>query len=253
MIERLWLNPDGDGGNGAAGTSATGAAAAATTGTATGQTQGEGSHVGLPQQQAQQATPTAQAQGTAQTFTQADVDRIVGERAKRAEASAVGELLKGLGVEKADDLKALVDAARKSESDKLSETEKAQKRIEGLEKAIETAKAEAKAAIEAANEKLLQSQVLVAAQSIGFVDPADAWLYLDRGRIKTDEAGNFGGIEEMLKEVAKAKPHLVKPQANGTLGAVPGPRGAGQKTVADEQDVNEFAAIYGVNPRYVKK
>jgi hypothetical protein len=235
MFEMMWLSPDGgDGGNGAG-------AAAASTGTATGQTQ-EGS-------QAAQATQTQ----AAQTFTQADVDRIVGERAKRAEQSAIGELLKGLGLEKAEDLKALVEAARKSESDKLSEAEKAQKKIADLQKAIEQAKAEAKTASEAANEKLLTSQVLVAAQTIGFIDPADAMLYLDRGKVKVDEAGNFTGIEEMLKEIVKAKPHLVKPQA-GALGAVPSPRGKGATTPQEaEQDLQEFAAVYGLNPKYLKK
>lgn len=232
MITRLWLSPDGDGGNGGA---------QAGTGTAP-----EQKPEGNPQAQQQ---PQA-----AQTFTQADVDRIVGERAKRAEQSAIGELLKGLGLEKADDLKALVEAARKSETDKLSEAEKAQRKIEGLEKSIETAKAEAKAAIEAANEKLLRSQVLVAAQSIGFVDPVDAMLYLDRGKVKVDEAGNYTGIEEMLKEIAKAKPHLVKPQTSGALGAVPGPRGKGATTPADEEQARrEMAAIYGVKAEYLPK
>lgn len=231
MYELMWLSPDGgDGG-----------AAAAATDTAPDKAQG--------------AKPDAkpETQGAAQTFTQADVDRIVGERAKRAEQSAIGELLKGLGFEKADDLKALVDAARKDEADKLSEAEKAQKKIGELQKSIETAQAEAKAAIEAANEKLMKSQVLVSAQTIGFIDPADAWLYLDRGKIKADEQGNFTGIEEMLKEIATAKPHLVKPPA-GVLGAVPSPRGKPATTPQEaEQDVNEFAAIYGLNPKYVKR
>jgi hypothetical protein len=254
MIERLWLSPDGDGGNGGGGASA----AAATTVTAPVVTQGEGTHAGVPQQQSTAAQ-------TPQTFTQADVDRIVGERAKRAaqsaEQSAIGELLKGLGLEKVEDLKALVDGARKSQEANLSESDKAQRKIVGLEKAIEMAKAEAKAAIEAAavekaaaNEKLLKASVLGAAQSIGFVDPADAWLFLDRGKVQADESGNFVGVEELLKEIAKAKPHLVKPQSAGALGAVPSPRGNGAKTpVEAEQDVSEFAAIYGLNPKYLKK
>src|SRR5512139_1350335 len=99
MNRLMWFSPDGDGGSGAG---AAGAGAAGT-GTAPDQKQGgepgAGAHTGAPQPQPQ----------AAQTFTQEQVDKIVGERAKRAAQSAIGELVKALGVEKVDDLKTLVE------------------------------------------------------------------------------------------------------------------------------------------------
>lgn len=234
MYQSLWLSPDGNAGGGATPAAGTGTAPV------------------IPQDNpAAPITPTA---GTTPTvFTQDQVDKIVGDRAKRAEESAVAGLLKTLGVENQDALKVLVEAARKAEVDKLSEAQKAQKRIEDLEASVKQAKADAQTAMDAANEKLLKSQVQLTAQSLGFVDPSDAILYIDKTKVKVDDAGNFSGIEEMLKEIAKAKPHLVKPTAGGVIGAQPAPHGAPKSPPepANEDEAKEFAAVYGVNAKYV--
>lgn len=90
---------------------------------------------------------------TETTFTQADVDRIVGERARRARESGLSDFLKDLGFEKADDLKALVQDARTRAEAEKSELEKAQGEIDkwkaeaeayksAMEQALQTARAE---------------------------------------------------------------------------------------------------------------
>lgn len=93
------------------------------------------------------------------TFTQADVDRIVGERAKRAKDAAVADLLKELGLDSADALKAKVKAAADQEAAQLSELEKAQKRIADLEKKAQEAETKAAEATRLALEKERDSAI----------------------------------------------------------------------------------------------
>lgn len=150
------------------------------------------------------------------TFTQADVDRIVGERAKRAEESAIGSLLKDLGFEKPDDLKALVGEARKKQDAEKSELQKAQERIDALTKAKDTAEQERAEAIERANVTLMRAAVMAEAAKADYrIKPealADVWTFVDRSGIKPKEGadGEFAGIGEALKALAKAKPYLVQ-------------------------------------------
>lgn len=78
---------------------------------------------------------------TGATFTQADVDRIVGERAKRAKETGLSEFLKELGFEKADDLKALVTNAKAKADSEKSDLEKAQAELERWKTEAESQKA----------------------------------------------------------------------------------------------------------------
>ncbi len=88
------------------------------------------------------ATDTQPVQtGQDKAFSQADVDRIVGERLKRAESSIEARILESLGVQKLDDAKSLVESQRKAKEAEMSEVEKANARIaEAEKKALEAEK-----------------------------------------------------------------------------------------------------------------
>ena len=75
--------------------------------------------------------------GEAKTFTQADLDKYASEARKSARSAAVSDLLKELGVEKPDDLKALVTKTREQEEAQKTE---AQRALERAEKAEQRAK-----------------------------------------------------------------------------------------------------------------
>lgn len=62
---------------------------------------------------------------TSQVFTQTEVDKIVGERAKRAKETAQKQLLESLGLESLDDAQSLIEDARKRKEAEMSEVEKA--------------------------------------------------------------------------------------------------------------------------------
>lgn len=99
-----------------------------------------------PQAQTPQQVPdTTQGQeSTEATFTQADVDAIVGKRAQRAKETAKSEFLADLGVDDFDDLKSLVETIRKKQEEELSEVEKALQQADKERKAREQAEQRAK-------------------------------------------------------------------------------------------------------------
>lgn len=94
-----------------------------------------------PQPQTPPANPPGQQQGEGeQRFTQADVDKIVGERAKRAAEAAVNKLLADLGYDSPDTLKKDTAEARKRREAEMSEVEKAQREVDEARKQAEAFK-----------------------------------------------------------------------------------------------------------------
>ncbi len=91
------------------------------------------------------ATKTDSTSAAAETiteakFTQVDMDKIAGNRAKEAAANAVKKLLKDLGIENPDDPKALetvkgkLTAAQEAENAKKSAEDKLQEQLTALQK-----------------------------------------------------------------------------------------------------------------------
>jgi hypothetical protein len=152
------------------------------------------------------ATETgAGAATTGRTFTEDDVNRIVGER---------------LGKQKAqfrdyDDLKAAKDELDKIKASQQTDAEKAQARADAAEKAVA-----------AATERAVKAEIKAIATG-EFADPNDAHLYLgDLSKfIGKDGDVDSDAIEAALKEIEKAKPHLV---ARARTDAGLGPRGGSQ-------------------------
>lgn len=68
------------------------------------------------------------------TFTQEQIDKIIGERVRRAEETSIKKLLEGLGVASADDLTKLVQAEKQRIEGEKSELQKAQDRLAAAEK-----------------------------------------------------------------------------------------------------------------------
>lgn len=66
------------------------------------------------------------------TFTQADIDRIVGERVKRAEEATTKKLTETLGVENIDAIREILEAHKTAEEAKKSEADKLNDQIKAL-------------------------------------------------------------------------------------------------------------------------
>lgn len=74
-------------------------------------------------------TPPPQHQQDDKKFSQADVDRIVGERAQRAADAATSKFLETLGVKDADELKSRLTKFAELEKNQLSEKERLEKEL----------------------------------------------------------------------------------------------------------------------------
>jgi hypothetical protein len=108
-----------------------------------------------------------------------------------------------------------LDEARK----KLKEIEDAGK--SELERATARATEEEQrrtAAEQRAADLALQLTVERAAGKLGFHDPDDAFRLIDRRAVKLSEDGEPENVEELLKALAKAKPHLVKAEGEAKGG-----------------------------------
>lgn len=167
-------------------------------------------------------------------FTQDDMDRVAGERAKRAEEATQKKLLELLGVKDADEAKKLLDDAKKRADAEKSDLDKANEQIANLTKATEAADQARKDAIEKATVTLMRAAVLTEASKPEYrFKPdalADVWSFIDRTSIKPKDGadGEFVGVAEALKSLAKAKGYLTE-TGDGHGTPRPGARGKSGK------------------------
>lgn len=107
-----------------------------------------------------------------------------------------------------------------------------------LETKLTTANTAHEAAIKAANEQVeaalalaktasITAAVTSGAARLGFVDPDDAAKLMDASKV-TFEDNKVGGVDDALKELATAKPHLLGSRAAGD-----GPDKPGAKKPSD--------------------
>ncbi len=71
------------------------------------------------------------------------------------------------------------------------------------------------AAEQRAADLALQMSVERAARKLGFIDEDDAYRLLDRRAVETDDDGEPTNVEALLKDLAKAKPHLIAAADDG--------------------------------------
>lgn len=159
------------------------------------------------------------------TFTQAELDALFGDRAKRAADKATADLLTALGVKDADELKTKLTKAAELEAAQLTALQKAEKLAADEKARADKLETEAKTATDKANETLKRAAVI--AQAANFHDANEAWLHVDKTKLTVTADGAVEGAKEAVEAVVKAKPHLVKvegdrrgtprPGANGKL------------------------------------
>lgn len=140
-------------------------------------------------------TSTQDGQPETKTFTQADVNRIVGERTAR-ERDKYADY---------DDLKAKATQFDTIEAQNATELEKAVKQADTAARADVSAKT---------NLRLVRAEARAVAASMHFHDPADAAVLLgpNLGGVKVNDDGDVDetAVKALVEQLAKDKPHLVK-------------------------------------------
>jgi Spy/CpxP family protein refolding chaperone len=154
-----------------------------------------------------------------QTFTQEELDRIVKQRLERERARYADY----------EELKKAKEELKKLQDADLSEQEKLKKKVQELEDAQAEAERQAKTMELEVNEKLVRAEVRMAAATMQFVSPDDAYSLADLADVKVEEDGSVKGVDKALEKLAKDKPYLLKAE-DGQSGAGTPPRGRGSTT-----------------------
>jgi hypothetical protein len=63
----------------------------------------------------------------------------------------------------------------------------------------------------------LRQSVSSLATQLGFIDPEDAYVHLDRAAIEYTDDGKPRGLERMLRDILTRKPHLLSPTRTATV------------------------------------
>lgn len=157
----------------------------------------------------------------------------------------VNKRLHALEAERAKDVKARDEAERK----RLEDDQKWQ----DLYKKEAAAREERDAQIAAmqATQRQAATRASISKAAADFADPDDAWRFIDPDSLQVDDAGNVTNAKQVVDELAKSKPYLLK-AAKPAPGVQPGPRPVGGGQVSDAE-INAFAGQYNVMPRYVKQ
>ena len=174
-------------------------------------------------------------------FTQDEVNRIAGERAQRAEQSALTKFFESLGVKDSDELKSKVAKWGELEKNQLTEKERLEKELADEKQKREDAEKKREEMKLRANEKLIRAAFITEASkaAYNFQDAAipDLWVLLtkeQRESLKLKDDDSVENVEKVLKELTESKKHLLKPSK---------PRGAGTPMPNASGSANEPDAV----------
>ena len=165
-------------------------------------------------------------------LSQEQVNQIVADRVKRAEEAAAKKLLESFGVKDADEARALIEAKKKADDLAKTELEKLAENAKKLEEKAAKLEAENTAKVAQMEKRLQDSEIKMQAlrpvvdKEGKVIRPAflpdateEVLLLVNREKI-SEKDGVYAGIDEALKDLAKAKPHLLaaaeKVQPKGT-------------------------------------
>jgi hypothetical protein len=145
------------------------------------------------------ADPTPAPTPVEKTFTQAELERQLGERLARERAKFADY----------DELKKAREELETLKAGQLSEQEQLQKRLEKAERKAAEAEARALEKERQAQDTLIRSAVLSEAARSGFANPEDAYLLLTTKPI-LGEDGQPVGVAEAIKALAETRPYLIR-------------------------------------------
>jgi len=170
----------------------------------------------------QEPTVTApESSGHETTFTQADIDRIAGERAHRAAEAATARLLEKLGVPDVNAAAALLDEYRQRKAADMTEAEKAAAALDAARKEAEALKAaleaERAARLVDRRDAAIRAALTNAEDSAAVLTLLKATLEPDVSAV-IDEAGaiNEKAVTRLVAEATKRWPGMFKSNAPGS-------------------------------------
>jgi hypothetical protein len=155
-------------------------------------------------------------------FSQADVDRLQADRAKRAKKAAVKNLLEELGFDDVTALKTVLSEHQKAQEAQKTDLQKAQEERDSEKAAREQLEARYK---RERIDRIIERE----ARGMEFAETAipDVTLLIDRSEIDEDDKGQISGVKEALQSLLEAKPHMKKAAKGGDPPDIDGDKGKG--------------------------
>lgn len=184
-------------------------------------------------------------QSNGATFTQAQVNEMVGKTRKEARETAVADVLKELGLTSKDELKATIEDARKRKEAEMSESDKAKAEAETERKAKESALAQLTALHAERRHDRIQSAFTRAATALKAQDTEDVWRYArdkhaDELNALADESGAVDDkkVTALLEKIKVAKAVYFTPPTT-TLGSMS--NNGGSAKPSEQQAMKHFS------------
>ena len=169
-----------------------------------------------PPEQPTPATAPGQNSGeNGQTFTQADLERILGERLKRAEESNNKKFLEALGIDSLDTAKKLIAAQQQREESEKTELQKLQEKLAAAESATQEAQAQALAAQQERMKDKRDSAIMAAFRESRSSKPDAVLILMEKSHSSLIEAvadkdGKIdeGAMKTLVETARKTHPEL---------------------------------------------
>jgi hypothetical protein len=143
--------------------------------------------------------------------TQDDFNKRLG----RAEKKGQKELAKALGFDSVEEMQAALNKDKDKDKNKDINKDKKDDPID-VDAVVESKLKEER---DKTFKRLVNSEVKLNANELGFADWEDALALADLSQVKEDDKGNIVGVKEALEDLGKKKPHLLKQSNNSNFGA----------------------------------
>jgi hypothetical protein len=182
-------------------------------------------------------------------FTQAEIDKILAKRLKR-EKENQSEI-----VEKLKRLEEFEKAEEEREKAALSETERLLAEKEEAQQLAAEREEAANKAFEAANQRILNTEIRAVARSLDANDLNDVLTLLDKSAIEVDDNGEVKGVEEAVKALKESKPWMFKKAigADAIGGGNPNKNPSVSELDAKEKELADLKEQAAKNPRLIGK
>lgn len=187
---------------------------------------------------------------TGRTFTQADVDRIIGDRLRRAEDSVLKRFLSDIGVDSPDVLKDLVKAQKAAEEASKTEMQRWEEKLAAVTRERDTYKAQIEQ-LSAARRDDKRTAALSSALRDAHATDIEDLLVLVKAKYSADWERILGDGDAVNSEaLTKLVQDVRDKHARFFVSSTPGsPSNAGGKTI--DQMRERIKAVLGDSPRLI--
>jgi len=183
------------------------------------------------------------------TFTQAELDEILAKRLKREKEKQSETEAKLKRLEELEQAEEERKKAAMSEQERL----KAEKE-EAEQKAAELTE-KAQKAHDAANKRIIDTEIRAAARALNANDVNDVLALLDKSSVEITDSGEVKGVEEVVAALKESKPWMFKKAigADAAGGSNPSKNPSVDEITAKEKDLAEMKQQAARNPRLLGK